>query len=112
VAYLFTHEKNAPAGNVDAFISGHIHLFGAYAFPGEAAQLIVGMGGDNLASDAETKMLAPLGGTTERRFGFALAQRYGTGWAVDVFDADRTLHRRCWLTDRTIACGEALSGTR
>jgi hypothetical protein len=111
VTYLFTHERSAPAGNIAAFFSGHIHLFGAYGFTGEAPQLIVGMGGDNLASDAETQMLAILGGTTERRFGYALADRYGDAWAIKVHDADRTLHRRCRLAERGVACGESLSGT-
>ena len=112
VTYLFTHEKSAPSGNIDAFISGHIHLFGACSFPGEAPQVIVGMGGDNLASDSETQMLAPLGGTTDRRFGYALFQRDGNGWAIEVHDADTSLHRRCRLAERAISCGPALTGTR
>jgi hypothetical protein len=110
VAYLFTHENGPQPGNIDAVLSGHLHLFGAYMFPGEAPQVIVGVGGDNLALEAEEKSLALLGGTTERRFGYALFLRDGPGWTIEVHDVDTKLHRRCRLEKRAIACGAGLTG--
>lgn len=112
IAYLFTHENGRQPGNIDAYISGHIHLFGAYTFPGEAPQVIVGVGGDNLALQAEERTLAQLGGTTERRFGYALFLRDGNGWSIEVHDVDTLLHRRCRLERRAVSCGPALTGTR
>jgi hypothetical protein len=108
--YLATHEKQQPpaAPHVDAFISGHIHLFGAYSFPGEPPQAIVGTGGDNL--DPGLPILKTLGGVTDIRFGYAFFQRSGDGWSIEVHDVDTALHRRCRLAARKLTCGPALTG--
>ena len=111
VAYEASHENADAAGaHLAAVISGHIHTFGAYTIPGEPPQVLVGMGGDNLAADAETVPLAVFGGLTDRRFGYALFERRGNGWDIVVHDADTAVHRRCRLAARTVTCGPALTG--
>jgi hypothetical protein len=111
VAYEYMHEK---AQNLDphvtAFISGHIHTFGAYTLPGEAPQVIVGMGGDNLAADSELTPLLLLGGVTDRRFGYSIFHRDGNGWDITVYDTNRAVHRRCRLENGAVTCGAALTG--
>ncbi len=113
VAEEATHENAAGAAgaHVAALISGHIHTFGAYTLPGEPPQIINGMGGDNLASNAEVTALGLLGGLTDRRFGYSLFTRRGNGWDIVVHDADTTVHRRCRLEARAVNCGPALTGT-
>jgi predicted phosphodiesterase len=110
LAYLFTHEQKTPAGSIDALVSGHVHVFGAYEFSGEPPQLIVGTGGDSL--DLGTAILKQIGGVTDVRFGYALAQRSGNGWTIDVHDVDTALHRTCRLEARKLSCSPALTGTK
>jgi hypothetical protein len=110
LSYLVTHETKTPAGNIDALISGHLHMFGAYDFAGEPPQLIVGTGGDNL--DTGIPILKQLGGVSDFRFGYAFAQADGNGWSIDVHDVDTAIHRRCRLEARNLTCGPALTGTK
>jgi hypothetical protein len=112
VAYEIARAGQANFGsNLAAIISGHIHTFGAYAPAGEPPQVLVGMGGDNLAADTELKQLEPLNGLTDRRFGYALFRRNGDGWDITVYDTNRAVHRRCRLANRSISCGPALTGS-
>lgn len=110
VTYLVTHQRNVDGSAIDAFISGHIHLFGAYTFNGGGGpQMIVGIGGDSLANIAETALLRALGGTTERRFGYALAIRDGGDWNIEIHDVDSRLHRRCRMVGRKLTCAAPLT---
>jgi hypothetical protein len=108
LSYEFIHQTKTPTGNIDAMISGHLHLFGAYEFAGEPPQLIVGTGGDNL--DEGSPILKQLGGVTEFRFGYAYAQHVGHGWSIEVHDVDTKLHRNCRLEARKLTCGAPLTG--
>lgn len=105
MAYLATHgadERNGP--HVSAFLSGHIHLFGAYSFAGAPPQLIVGTGGDTLAGSADARFLAPFGGVTDAHFGYALFEREGDGWNVTVYDPNAIVRHRCRLAARSVSC--------
>jgi hypothetical protein len=105
MAYLAAHADDERNGtHIAAFVAGHIHLFGAYAFPAAPPQLIVGTGGDTLAGNAEAQTLALLGGVTEVRFGYAIFDRAGAGWDIGVHDPDGSLRRRCRLERRTVRC--------
>ena len=113
VTYLGTHPQNPEGSAIDAYISGHLHLFGAYSFRGGGGpQVIVGTGGDTLASPAEVELLRILGGTTERRFGYALFIQDGGNWNIEVHDVDAKLHRRCRMVGRQLTCGAPLTATR
>ena len=110
MAYEATHERVPNIDpHVDAIMSGHIHTFGAYTLPGEAPQVLVGMGGDNLAADPEVIPLNLLGGVTDRHYGYAIFARAGGGWNITVHDVDRAVHRRCRLAARVVSCGPALT---
>jgi hypothetical protein len=104
-----THRGGSTNPHIAALLSGHIHTFGAYTLDGEPPQIINGMGGDNLATNAEITALGILGGVTDRRFGYSLFVRRGNGWDIVVHDSDTAVHRRCRLEARTIACGQALT---
>jgi hypothetical protein len=109
LSFEFIHQgKNAPAWPIDAFISGHIHLFGAYTFSGEAPQVIVGIGGDNLDPPLAIQKL--LDGVAEDRFGYALFVHAGKGWNIEVHDTTMALHRSCRLEARKLTCGPPLTG--
>ena len=111
VLYEATHQDTETAGmHIAAFISGHIHTFAAFTPPGETPQVLVGMGGDNLAPDAEANTLAVFNGIVDRRFGYAIFHRHGLGWDIIVHDVDTTVHRRCRLEARAVHCGLALTG--
>jgi hypothetical protein len=109
VAYEATHHGRSAGSHLAALISGHIHTFGAYALDGEPPQVLVGMGGDNLAADGELTQLAPFGGVTDRHFGYAIFVRNGTGWDITVHDVDTAVHRRCRLDGHALSCGPALT---
>ena len=110
VAYEATHQGVPNLGpHLAAVLSGHIHTFGAYTLASEPPQVIVGVGGDNLAALAEIVPLQLLGGVTDRRFGYAIFVRSGAGWDITVHDTDTAVHRRCRLEARAITCGAALT---
>ncbi len=112
VLYEATHQDTEKTGtHIAAFISGHIHTFAAFTPPGETPQVLVGMGGDNLAPDAEVNTLAVFNGIVDRRFGYAIFHRHGLGWDIIVHDVDTTVHRHCRLEARAVHCGPALTGT-
>lgn len=112
ITYLLTNENSPPAPDVAAYLSGHVHVFGAYSLLSEGALVLAGLGGNGYSSNDETKMLVALGGVTEREFGYVLADRDSTGWTISVHDSDGTLHRSCRMAARKITCGPALTGTR
>jgi hypothetical protein len=104
MAYLAAHRDGDPNGaHLAALLSGHIHTFGAYAFPGAAPELIVGTGGDRLASDQEVAFLSPFG-LTDPHFGFALFERAAGGWNVSVYGAEGDVRHRCRLEARSVRC--------
>jgi hypothetical protein len=106
VAFLAAHETGDGNGtHLAAIVSGHIHLFAAASFPNEEPLLIVGTGGDNLEDASAVDALhAALGATTDRRFGFAVFERSGNGWNVNVHALDGTISHRCRLENRTLRC--------
>ncbi len=109
LAYEISHHGRTAGSHIAALVSGHIHVFGAYTLDGEPAQVITGFGGDNLAPDIDLKEVAPLGGVTDRHFGYALFVHDGNGWDITVHDVDTAVHRRCRLAGRTVTCGPALT---
>jgi hypothetical protein len=109
VAYEATHRGRSAGSHVTAFVSGHIHTFAAYVPGGEPPQVLVGMGGDNLAATSELAQLAPFGGVVDRHFGYAIFVRRGNGWDIALHDVDTSVHRRCRLEWRSLSCGPALT---
>jgi hypothetical protein len=104
LAYLAAHRARDPNGaHLAAVLSGHIHTFGAYAFGGTAPQLIVGTGGDRLASTKELAYLAPFG-LTDAHFGYAIFDRAAEGWGVTVYDPQGGIRHRCRLAARAVSC--------
>ena len=104
LAYLAAHADADPNGpHLAALVSGHIHTFGAYAFSGTAPQLIVGTGGDTLASAKEVASLSPFG-VTDAHFGYALFERRAGGWDVSVYGAEGDVRHRCRLEARSVRC--------
>jgi hypothetical protein len=99
--------------NVEAILSGHLHMFqiASYAqdFP---AQLVVGNGGDAMDVFAPPKFdglaIGPV--TVERGrsipgvFGFATLERGEAEWRVTDFDAEGNGLLRCRLRGRKIDC--------
>jgi hypothetical protein len=106
MAYLGAHANAETGGaHLAAILSGHIHTFGAYNFAGEPPQLIVGTGGDRLASANEIQFLGGFGGVTDASFGFAIFERGGEGWDVTVYGTDGAVRHRCRLAARQVRCG-------
>ena len=105
MAYLAAHGADERNGaHVSAVLSGHFHLFGAYGFAGAPPQLIVGTGGDTLASSSERQFVSGFGGVTDAQFGYALLDRTPGGWNVTVYDPNAVVRHRCRLAARSVTC--------
>jgi hypothetical protein len=100
---------------VRMIVSGHIHFFQAIDY-GDArpAQLVTGMGGDNLSAAAP----APVAGTsvngrvaahatTRSAFGYMTWDRDGAEWSGTVFDLAGKPVARCRLAGRSLTCGNS-----
>jgi hypothetical protein len=106
VAYLAAHIADESNGtHLAAIISGHIHIFAAASFAHAPPQLIVGTGGDNLASTKDAELLrGSLGALADARFGFAAFDRDGSGWNIGVHGPDGAIAHRCRLEARKVSC--------
>jgi hypothetical protein len=106
VAYLAAHQFGDDNGtHLAAVVSGHLHLFAAASFPSEAPLMIVGTGGDNLEDGKAVNALrTALDALVDVRFGFAVFERAGQGWDVNVHALDGTISHRCRLENRTVRC--------
>jgi hypothetical protein len=102
--YLAAHGGGDPNGSeLEAIISGHVHLFAAPPFADAPPEIIVGTGGDTLSS-ALKETDAQVGGTIDERFGFAVFDRIAGGWSISERDPDGSEHRRCELRAHTVHC--------
>jgi hypothetical protein len=106
VAFLAVHQNGDVNGtNIAAILSGHIHLFAAASFTNELPLMIVGTGGDNLEAGPAIKLLHDaLNAMVDARFGFAVLDRTGNGWDVNVHALDGSITHRCRLEARKLSC--------
>lgn len=106
VAYLEAHRSTESNGDhIATFLSGHIHVFAAATFEHAPPQLIVGTGGDNLEDAAAAEVLAAtLPAIVDRKFGYAMFEKSGSGWNVIVKNDDGSVRRHCRLEHRKVSC--------
>jgi hypothetical protein len=101
-----------PAG-VRMSVAGHVHFFQAVDFGGtRPAQLVVGTGGDALATMAPMSMVGAdingqrvINSVTRLGFGYMIWERSGAEWLGTLFDVDGNTIDRCRLVDRSLNCG-------
>jgi hypothetical protein len=99
--------------NVQALLSGHLHLFQAMSFQQDVpAQIVAGAGGDMLDRSGPQNLTGlTLGDATVENgrgvtgvFGFALMERGDGDWRLTEFDDHAKALVRCSLRGRKIAC--------
>ena len=102
----------------EMILSGHIHIFEALnveAVVGgnishRTPQLVVGIGGDNLAPvEAGCTVEGGTGavkakGLAIRRFGYAVWDRKGKDWTGSLFNVDGKITTRCRLKGGSLSC--------
>jgi hypothetical protein len=100
--------------SVTMIVSGHIHFFQAIDFgPARPAQLVAGMGGDNLepmvpkpVAGEAINGLPALSATTRFGFGYMVFDRLEAGaWSAQAFDDHGRPIDRCRLERRSLVCG-------
>lgn len=105
--------RGAMPQNVEAVLSGHLHVFQAMSYAQDfPAQIIAGTGGDMLDALAPQRIdgLAIGDRTVEKgvgvpnKFGYAMLERQGDGWLLQDFDAHGALLARCRLIGRKLSC--------
>lgn len=105
--------RNAIPANVQAILSGHLHVFQAASYVDDyPAQFVVGNGGDTMDPYAPAKFdgLAINGVTVERGrsvpaiFGFATFERGDGEWLVTDYDVHGKPLARCHLRGRKVEC--------
>lgn len=107
--------NNSFPPSVQAFISGHIHLFEVLSFGAvRPPQLVVGNGGTLLDPPVTTPLTGleianmPVAyGTMIDKFGFVLMERSGDKWAVGVKNVNGGDMDKCVLGGGTLLCGQA-----
>lgn len=99
---------------VQAFVSGHLHIFETLSFgQGRPPQLLVGNSGTLL----DPPMTTPLkgleiagmnveAGVSIDKFGYAAMYRSGDHWAIGVRDVNGNDMDKCLLGGGTLACGQ------
>ena len=99
--------------NVEAALSGHMHLFEALSYAQDfPAQIVAGMGGTRLDTLAPPTLDGQRLGdmsfaratTVTGKFGYAMLERQRDGWLVQDFDAHGATLARCTLSGRKLAC--------
>ena len=99
--------------NVEAALSGHMHMFEALSYVQDfPAQIVAGMGGTLLDKLAPSSLDGlRVGGmsftraaTVTGKFGYATLERQKDGWLVQDFDAHGAPLARCTLSGRKLAC--------
>lgn len=106
---------NQFAPGVQAFISGHIHLFEVLSFAsGRPPQLVVGNSGTQLDTQVSTPLtgleiagMRVAYGVNHAQFGFVVMERAGDKWAVGVKDARGGNLDKCVLGGGALLCGQA-----
>lgn len=105
--------RNPLPANVQAILSGHLHMFQAVSYVDDyPAQFVVGNGGDTLDPYPPVKFdgLAINGVTVERgrsvpvAFGFATFERGDGEWLVTDYDVHGKPLARCHLRGRKVEC--------
>lgn len=111
---LVAAARDAMPQNVEALLSGHLHVFQAMSYAQDfPAQIIAGMGGDMLDALAPNRIDGLVIGdrTVENgfgvpnKFGYAMLERQGDGgWLLQDFDAHGAPLARCRLNGRKLSC--------
>ncbi len=107
--------NNQYASGVQAFISGHIHLFEVLSFgQGRPPQLVVGNGGTSLDTQVSTPLTGmeiagmKVGyGVNYAQFGFVTMERAGDKWALGVKNVNSGDLDKCVLGGGVLLCGQA-----
>jgi hypothetical protein len=106
--------NNAFPETVQAFISGHIHLFEVLSFEqGRPPQLVVGNGGTQLDPPITTLLqgldiagMQVAEGKMLDQFGFVVMDRSGAQWALGVKNASGGDMDKCILGGGKLLCGQ------
>lgn len=106
---------NQFAPGVQAFISGHIHLFEVLSFESRRPpQLVVGNSGTQLDTQVSTPLagleiagMQVAYGVNYAQFGFVVMERVGDKWAVAVKNARGGDLDKCVLGGGALLCGQA-----
>lgn len=108
--------RGAIAPNVEALLSGHLHVFQALSYVQDfPAQIVAGTGGDLLDGLAPQHALDGLvvgdktiarGVGVAGKFGYATFERQGSQWLLQDFDTHGQLLARCVLSGPKLACDE------
>lgn len=107
--------NNQFAPGVQAFISGHIHLFEVLSFEqGRPPQLVVGTGGTGLDSPVTTLLIGMeiagmnvVYGTNHAQFGFVTMERASDKWVLGVKNTVGEDMDKCILGGGMLLCGQA-----
>jgi len=100
------------APNVEAVLSGHLHLFEALSFKQDLpAQIVAGSGGDILDTMPQKLVGLAVGDATVESgrgvagvYGFALMERAESEWRLTEYDLHDKALVRCSLRGRKLAC--------
>jgi len=100
------------APNIEAVLSGHLHLFEALSFKQDLpAQIVAGSGGDMLDTMPQSLLGLKVGDATVETgrgvagaYGFALMERGEKEWRLTEYDLHDTALVRCSLRGRKLAC--------
>jgi hypothetical protein len=106
--------RGALPQNVEALLSGHLHVFEAMSYVQDfPAQIIAGTGGDLLDAFAPERVdglrvgdkTIEKGVGAPNKFGYATLERQGDGlWLVQDYDAHGARLARCRLDGRKLSC--------
>ena len=109
-----THPERLFPAQVQATISGHVHLFEAISFASDhPSQFVSGNGGSSL--DQALPNQVPQGVTpfeqarvaqffNSDKVGFMLMERMGDAWKVEAWNQDGKLLKRCRLQGQVTTC--------
>lgn len=104
---------------VQAFVSGHIHLFETLSFgAGRPPQIVVGSSGTLLDKPITTPLaglemagMKVASGSMMDKWGYVLLQRSGANWALALRDPNGGILTRCTLGGGALECGQNLPAT-
>ena len=104
--------RSVLAPNLEAVLSGHLHLFEVLSFTQDLpAQIVAGSGGDKLDAMPQQLVGLTVGDATVESgrgaagvYGFALLERGDKEWRLSEFDLHDQPLVRCALRGRKLAC--------